>query len=310
MTDIFISYRRRDNPAAAGRIFDRLKDHFGRRNVVLDVDSIPAGVDFREYIGDEVAKCDILLVVIGDQWLSLLAEDGSAGGESADWARFEIETALNRGIPVVPVLVSSAELPEASELPESIAELAFRNAVEVRAGASFDGQMASLMKGIEKAVEKPKRPRKPLVGITVAALIVAGILAWQWFTPASQGRRPVATPTLKPLSVSASQASPNVRRGEKATIYIRVSEIGGQRISGAKVIVEAGGGRFLRSPNERFDSNDRLHGPYSISGLTADTGVFTASWVCNPCAASYGMTATVAKDGYKNTSIQLTVRIQ
>jgi hypothetical protein len=311
MTDIFISYRREDSPAAAGRISDRLKTHFGKRNVTLDVDSIPAGVDFRDYIRGEVAKCDVLLVIIGDDWLSLLHEGGAGSDEQTDWAQFEIETALNRGIPVVPVLVQNAVLPKANQLPESLAELSYRNAVEVRSGSSFDGQMASLIRGIEKAARKPKGLRKPLLAVAGALIVVVtGVLLWQWAGLGTQAGPPNVRPVLRTLSVSTSQASPSVRPGEKATIYVRASERGGRRVSGAKVILEAGGGRFLKSPNERYDPNARLHGPYSVAGLTSDTGVFTATWVCNPCAKAYGMTATVSKSGYSQASADLTVEIR
>jgi NAD(P)-dependent dehydrogenase (short-subunit alcohol dehydrogenase family) len=37
-TRIFISYRQKDTIAIAGRIFDRLKAHFGQDNVFMDVD--------------------------------------------------------------------------------------------------------------------------------------------------------------------------------------------------------------------------------------------------------------------------------
>jgi len=311
MTTIFISYRRQDNPAAAGRISDRLKSHFGKRKVTLDVDSIPAGVDFREYIRAEVAKCDVLLVIIGDKWLELMSEEDGSHDTSTDWAKVEIEAALDRGIPVVPVLVQSAKLAGKGQLPESIAELSFRNAVEVRAGASFDGQIAHLIQRIESAASKPKRLRKAaLTAAGVVALIIVGFLVWLWYTPNSDARRPVATPALKTLGIRTSQAAPSVSRSEKATIYIRVSDSDGRRLSGAKVILESGGGRFLDSPNERYNPNDRLHGPYSTAGLTTDTGVFTATWVCNPCARGYGMTARVSKTGYNDASAELTVKIE
>ena len=66
MTDIFISYRREDVPDAAGRIFDRLSNHFGAESVFFDIDSVPLGIDFRKHVEAVIAQCDILLVIIGD----------------------------------------------------------------------------------------------------------------------------------------------------------------------------------------------------------------------------------------------------
>ena len=46
MGNIFISYRRGDSIATAGRIRDRLVQEFGRQRVFVDVDDIPHGQDF------------------------------------------------------------------------------------------------------------------------------------------------------------------------------------------------------------------------------------------------------------------------
>ena len=69
MPKIFLSYRRQDSAGVAGRIFDRLRAHFGDNAVVMDVDTIPFGVNFQEYLNAEVARCDVLLAVIGPKWL-------------------------------------------------------------------------------------------------------------------------------------------------------------------------------------------------------------------------------------------------
>ena len=68
---IFVSYRREDSRGQAGRMNDRLASEFGQSNVFMDVDSIPLGVDFVQRLHAEVARCDVLLAVIGPQWLDL-----------------------------------------------------------------------------------------------------------------------------------------------------------------------------------------------------------------------------------------------
>jgi hypothetical protein len=67
---IFINYRRDDSIAVAGRLHDRLAETFGRDNLFMDVDNIPVGIDFEEYLNNQVAQCDVMLSVIGPNWLN------------------------------------------------------------------------------------------------------------------------------------------------------------------------------------------------------------------------------------------------
>ena len=118
MSGIFISYRRADSPDAAGRIYDRLVNESGRTQVFKDVDSIPLGEDFRSHLNDTIGQCAVVLVIIGPHWSELRDEAGQRRLENADdFVRIEIEAALSRGIPVVPVLVGHAIMPTAAQLP-------------------------------------------------------------------------------------------------------------------------------------------------------------------------------------------------
>src|SRR5262249_56738195 len=119
--------------APAGRVQDRLAHACGRNNLVVDVDSIPAGVDFLTYLNNQVAACDILLVVIGQNWLHSKDESGRRRLDNPDdFVAVEIAAALTRDIRVIPVLVDEARMPKAAQLPDPIKLLARRNAVEVR----------------------------------------------------------------------------------------------------------------------------------------------------------------------------------
>ena len=152
MARVFISYRRLDNPYVAGILRDALQERFGRDEVFFDLDNIPFGVDFRRYIADAVGSCDVLLVVIGDQWLNLTTDKGERRlDDPSDFVRIEIEAALKRDIPVIPVLIDDARMPQASELPESIRDMAFRNATEIRAGRDQRHQVERLMSGLAEA---------------------------------------------------------------------------------------------------------------------------------------------------------------
>jgi formylglycine-generating enzyme required for sulfatase activity len=165
MSRCFISYRRDDSADVTGRLSDRLKSRFGPEAVFLDIDGIPLGVDFRRYLADEVNRCDVLLAVIGDLWLEATYLDGPKLGtrrldDPDDFVRIEIEAALARGIPVVPLLVGRSALPRASDLPDSLKELAYRNAAAVRSGPDFDGQVDRLIRGLEQLLATNRKLRE------------------------------------------------------------------------------------------------------------------------------------------------------
>jgi len=135
---IFMSYRREDTAYAAGWLFDRLASHFGRGKVFKDVDSIELGDDFVEAITTAVESCDVLLAVIGDQWLTITDQAGRRRLDNPDdFVRLEIEAALTRNVRVIPVLVEGARMPHADELPASLAKRCVgRHLSSARAGSS------------------------------------------------------------------------------------------------------------------------------------------------------------------------------
>jgi hypothetical protein len=134
---IFFNYRRDDSPGTAGRLHDRLAQTFGRNNLFMDVDHIPAGVDFTEYLHSQVAACDVFLAVIGPNWLNAKDERGRRRFDSPDdFVTIEIAAALARNIRVIPVLVDGARTPKADKLPDSVKPLVRRalEASDVRPG--------------------------------------------------------------------------------------------------------------------------------------------------------------------------------
>jgi outer membrane protein assembly factor BamB len=129
---IFLSYRREETGHVAGRLADHLIARFGEHEVFMDVDSIPPGVDFVDLIQRAVQRCDVLLVLIGREWASIADEDGQRRLDNPDdFVVLEVRAALDRGIPVVPVLVDGARPPRPEDLPESLRPLVRRNAVRV-----------------------------------------------------------------------------------------------------------------------------------------------------------------------------------
>src|SRR5262245_3615344 len=145
---IFISYRREDSAFAARGVHDRLEREFGRDSLFMDVDAIPLGLDFVKGLGAEVAKCDVRLAIIGPNWLDATDEDGNRRLDSEnDFVRIEIAAALNRNIPVIPILLEGTRIPRAERLPDELKSLARRNGLDVR-HASFRSDMDRLVRGL------------------------------------------------------------------------------------------------------------------------------------------------------------------
>ena len=137
----------------AGRIRDKLSQIFGDASVFMDIDNIPFGTDFRSQITDALKATDILLAIVGNEWLGIKGGAARRIDDENDPVRIEVETALRRGIPVVPVLVLGAKMPEPSELPECIREFSFRNAAEVQAGRDFNQHMERLIYSLDRVLD-------------------------------------------------------------------------------------------------------------------------------------------------------------
>jgi len=147
---VFISYRREDSAGYAGRILDRLGRELERDHLFIDVDDIPLGRNFVKLLGEEVAKCDVLLAVIGHDWLDARDENGTRRlNDPNDFVRIEVATALQRDIPVIPILLEGTRVPKADELPVDLKELPLRNGLGVH-HASFHADMTKLIQELKE----------------------------------------------------------------------------------------------------------------------------------------------------------------
>jgi TonB family protein len=223
MPVIFISYRREDSAGHAGRLFDRLREHFGKESVFLDVVGIEAGVDFVDTLDRVLGSCDVLLAVIGRDWLSCCDKQGRRRlDEPNDFIRAEISAALKRDVRVVPILVQGAEMPPTDDLPEELARLTRRQAVELR-DSRWDDDVEALIAALEtKAKTAPAslpapappppvhtefagveaagpRPRRPAlfwgIGALVAVLLAVGAIR---FFSRSENAVPQTDPLQEP----------------------------------------------------------------------------------------------------------------
>ena len=147
-----LSYRRDDSGLIAGRICDRLRTQYGRDAVYMDIDSAPIGVDYRTHIKDSLARCDVLLAVIGRHWLGTGDIGARRIDEPDDLVHLEVAHALARDIRVVPLLVEDAQMPSREELPEDLKGLKYRNALRIDSGVDFHHHLDRLCKAIEVAL--------------------------------------------------------------------------------------------------------------------------------------------------------------
>ena len=201
MPHIIISYRRADSDAIAGRIRDRLANHFGEDCVFMDIDSIPFGTDFRKHIQSELSQNDILVAVIGPKWTGPGRGRHLRIMEENDPVRIEIETALKNASVVIPVLVGGAAMPKPSDLPDSLKDFSYRNAAQVDAGRDFHPHMERLIRSMERILAERVKPSAQASGDTKPARAAAALAT--------------ALETSRPADVAqaAAAAQPRARPG-------------------------------------------------------------------------------------------------
>src|SRR5262249_17350103 len=212
MARIFINYRRADSNVMAGRVHDRLAQAFGRKILFMDIDHVPAGVDFVEYLHSQVAACRVFLAVIGRNWLDAKDDDGRRRLDNPDdFVAIEIAAALARDICVIPVLVDGALIPKARDLPESLKALVRRQAIGLRHD-HFGRDGAALVEKIREV----RRDRFVSVNRWRAAVAgVAALLLVGWTSLFVRGM---------PISLAGSLQSDTRAQAEKDKLAVAKAE--------------------------------------------------------------------------------------
>jgi hypothetical protein len=181
---IFISYRRADSAGITVAIYRELVRAFGEENVFKDVESIQGGQDFGLVLRQQVNSCEVLLVVIGAEWLTITDKESGQRrlDDPADWVRIEVETGLRRGddMLVIPVLVDDARMPRRDSLPASLHELCNRNSMPVRHDPDFEWDMSRLNQTIKRHIGTSPRLPWTFAAVITAVLVVAIIATLLW----------------------------------------------------------------------------------------------------------------------------------
>lgn len=150
---VFVNYRREDTGPYARLVQIKLGERFPNAPVFVDLDSIEAGADFAEAIKSGVDSCAVLIALVGAKWLTITNEDGRRRlDDPDDYVRYEIRTALERGVRVIPVLADGAKAPRQQQLPDDLQRLARLNALEM-SYARLDYDATRLMDAIQRVLE-------------------------------------------------------------------------------------------------------------------------------------------------------------
>lgn len=169
---VFISYRRADSSADAGRLYDALRRRFGRENLFMDVDSLQPGEDWVVAVEAAVTRCDVLLAVIGPTWVGATdSEGGLRLDNELDRVRLEIEAALRNNKPVIPVLVEGASMPTADQLPDTLKPLLRRHAIRI-SHPTFESDLGALVRAL-RTIERARHPKPDAKEAAAAAAAAA-----------------------------------------------------------------------------------------------------------------------------------------
>jgi len=291
---IAISYRRQDSSPVAGRLYDRLQAEFGKGSVFMDFDSIPYGVDFREHIKQTLQRAKVVIAIIGPEWTGGAKDLSNRRiDDPTDFVRLEVASALENGIPIIPVLVNNTPMPEAKNLPPELEGLAFRNGLALDTGIDFHHHADRLIAGIHRVVDPPKEaapvtatpPPSPTVtaqkpswvvpaSIVVLLIALGGIAAWyfqsrprhetivrQETTPVpARSETPAPAASRPPTAVAAT--SPGVAPITSESATPDVSETPREHVFTGKVGNKEATFRF------RFEQGGHVVGTYTQGGST------------------------------------------
>lgn len=280
---IAISYRRSDTKQVAGRIHEILQREFGKENVFMDFDSIPYGVDFRKHIQQTLQKANVLVAIIGPDWIGERSKSDKRIEELDDFVRLEIAGALQHNIPIIPVLIDNTPMPEAKTLPADIKGLAFRNGLVLDTGIDFRHHAVRLVAGIRRVLNVPEEkapateqkvvppPSRGLTkiltlsGLGLAIVIGAGLFYFKQCStqPANPPMQTAAEPTPAIVSTPAATVAekkkptpaPSVRTVESASTAEENTYSG--QIGNSEAIFRL-----------RFEPGGRVTGSYMQDGHT------------------------------------------
>jgi TIR domain-containing protein len=300
---VFISYRREDAAPAAGWLFDRLTAHFGPQQVVKDVDLVQPGRNAAEVIAAAVASCDVLVVLIGRQWLTAAGPDGLRRlSDPGDSVRLEIEAAMARDIGVIPVLVNGADLPQAGALPPSLVGLARADELELSPNRA-EADVVWLVQVLDQSVADRQAAQAAQAGSAGSVgdqrTITAQPLGWQQSAPVAP-RPPSAGQTgpgrTKTMRRSRLRSRPTVLIAVGGVIAVAIAAF--IVLPGSKPAPSAGPKAQQTARSGNFSSPGASSSPSPVASskviLTDDFSTRSTNWLddVHQTAGTYTGTGT------------------
>lgn len=156
--NIFINYRRDDSLWNTQALYNSLQKYFPNNTIFKDFNTIRPGEDFVESINTALDQCQVLLVVISKNWLTVTNANGENRLHDADdFVRIEIATALKRNIRVIPLLFDGVKMPLKEALPEDIQPLIQRQFIPID-NQKFDSDVQKLSEAIKEILGGKKVP--------------------------------------------------------------------------------------------------------------------------------------------------------
>lgn len=120
---VFVNYRTGDGEGTALTVSEFLRGRLGGGNVFHDCRTIRPGDLFDRELLRNVWRSDVLIAILGPNWLNARNKNGRAIDDETDWTRREIVEAFRHQVRVVPLLIDKTELPDVADLPEALADL-------------------------------------------------------------------------------------------------------------------------------------------------------------------------------------------
>jgi hypothetical protein len=178
MGAVFLNYRRGDSEGQARALFGELTKILGKDSVFMDVDSIALGRDFRTVLQERLGSCDVMVTLIGPDWLDAADSSGNRRLENpTDFVRQEIAAALKRNIPVIPVLVQGARMPTSERLPNDLQDLPYRNGFEL-GHSTWESDVAEMVKRLGLQAQRPSASMPPSIDVKASGQASAIPRSW------------------------------------------------------------------------------------------------------------------------------------
>lgn len=294
---IFINYRKEDSPWNSVALYQELIKHFPKGNIFKDFNTLRPGEDFVESIEKALASCDVLLVLISENWLTIQDAKGNKRiNNTDDFVRLEIATALKRNICVIPVLFDNATLPHEDELPDELKKLTRRQSIEIDK-TRFEADTERLVEAIKATFERKEPKKLPALKYLLFGIpILLGVFLLVKYTgEKGNGDQNVKKNSTEDIKVpirpvarihATFSANPNtIPAGGQAELKVLAVTDENVPVPDASVKIQTSGGRF-RSSDGTIET-----------GMTNADGVFITTWRSpEPAANAYVMNLFVSKD--------------